>query len=78
MQTSLQVAGPLQVAVLHNQTSCVRPVRNATHTRYQSLSWLINFSPLKEPEGSSPFSQQPATVPYPEANEARHLHIQFI
>jgi hypothetical protein len=31
-----------------------------------------------EPEGSSLFSQQPATLPYPEANKARQLHIQFI
>jgi hypothetical protein len=39
-----------------------------------SYNWLTN-SVLPEPAGSSPYSQQPATDPYPEpSGSTLHIH----
>jgi hypothetical protein len=36
----------------------------------KSLSWSINSPPFIEPEDSFPYTQEPATGPYPEPDES--------
>jgi hypothetical protein len=46
---------------------------------YKSLSWSRNSSPFISSTGSLPYSQQPATGPYPEPDEStQQPHIPFL